>query len=106
MKAALADVVQDLIDDADGASLVFLTDNELEPPGGRLITVDPCFHSEQSALQRFVVSNDRGMHVRPFDRYVELASAVFPRPKTTFQRGHWPFPHSICILQAVQLSGE
>jgi phosphoribosyl 1,2-cyclic phosphodiesterase len=26
------------VDDADGSSLVFLTDNELEPPGGRLVT--------------------------------------------------------------------
>jgi SAM-dependent methyltransferase len=74
-------------------------------PGGRLITADPCFHPEQSALQRFVVSNDRGMHVRPFDRYVELASAVFPELKTMFERGHWPFPHSICVMQAVQLPG-
>jgi hypothetical protein len=71
-------------------------------PGGRLITVDPCFHPAQSAIQRFVVSNDRGMHVRPYDRYVELAGAVFPEPKAVFQRGHVPFPHSICIIQAAR----
>jgi SAM-dependent methyltransferase len=69
-------------------------------PCGRLITVDPCFHSEQSAIQRFVVSNDRGMHVRPYDRYVELAGTVFPNPKAAFQRGHLPFPYSICIIEA------
>jgi SAM-dependent methyltransferase len=70
--------------------------------GGRLITVDPCFHPEQSTLQRFVVSNDRGMHVRPFCRYVELVCTVFPGTKATFQRGHLPFPHSMCITQATR----
>ena len=69
-------------------------------PGGRFLTVDPCFHPEQSFVQRFIVSSDRGMHVRPFERYVELCSTIFPTPKTIFQRGHFPFPHSICILDA------
>jgi SAM-dependent methyltransferase len=68
-------------------------------PGGRLITVDPCFHHEQSLVQHLVVSADRGRHVRPFEQYVALCGAVFPEPKATFQRGHFPFPHSICIMQ-------
>ena len=71
-------------------------------PGGRLITVDPCYHPEQSALQRFVVSQDRGMHVRPFERYVELCGNAFDNPSAHFQRGHVPFPHSICIVEAVR----
>jgi len=48
------------------------------------------------------VSHDRGMHVRPYERYVELAGAVFPEPKAVFQRGHVPFPHSICIIEAAR----
>jgi SAM-dependent methyltransferase len=71
-------------------------------PGGRLITVDPCYHSEQSAIQRFVVSHDRGMHVRPFVGYVELCRAAFPEPKARFTRGYFPFPHSICIVEAIR----
>jgi SAM-dependent methyltransferase len=89
------------LDDDLAASMLRATANALKP-GGRLITVDPCFHPEQSALQRFVVSNDRGMHVRPFERYVELADGVFPQAKATFQRGHIPFPHSICIMHAMR----
>jgi SAM-dependent methyltransferase len=69
-------------------------------PGGRLITVDPCFHPEQSPVQRFVVSIDRGMHVRPFSRYIELCAAAFAKPEATFKHGYLPFPHSICIMQA------
>lgn len=67
-------------------------------PDGRLITADPCFHPDQSVLQRFVVSNDRGMHVRPYQRYGELCRTVFPATKAQFQRGHVPFPYSACIM--------
>lgn len=75
-------------------------------PKGRLVTVDPCFHARQSLIQRFVVSNDRGMHVRPFDRYVDLCSRVFEEPTASFQSGHFPFPHSICIMQATRARPE
>jgi SAM-dependent methyltransferase len=71
-------------------------------PDGRLITVDPCYHAEQSSVQRFVVSHDRGMHVRPFAAYVELCGAAFSQPRAVFQRGHIPFPHSICIVEAIR----
>jgi SAM-dependent methyltransferase len=71
-------------------------------PAGRLISVDPCFHSKQSFIQRFVVSSDRGMHVRPFAGYLNLASAVFPEARAMFQQGHFPFPHSICVIQATR----
>lgn len=60
------------LDDNLASNMLRATAKALKP-GGRLITVDPCFHSEQSAIQRFVVSNDRGLHVRPYDRCVELA---------------------------------
>lgn len=74
-------------------------------PGGRLITADPCYHREQSLVQRLVVSSDRGMHVRPLERYVQLCASVFPGPRATFQRGHFPFPYSICIMQTA-MPGE
>jgi hypothetical protein len=71
-------------------------------PSGELITVDPCYHVDQSAIQRFVVANDRGMHVRPFAGYVELCNAVFPTVEATFQSGHFPFPYSVCILRVTR----
>ena len=52
--------------------------------------VDPCYHPKQRSLQRFIVSNDRGMHVRPFERYVDLCGEEFHEPKATFQNGHFP----------------
>jgi SAM-dependent methyltransferase len=88
------------IDDAMAMGLLRATRAVLKP-GGRLITVDPCFHPEQSFIQRFIVSHDRGMHVRPFHRYMDLGRTVFPEPSAAFQRGHFPFPYSVCVMQAV-----
>jgi hypothetical protein len=31
-----------------------------------------------------------------------LVDTVFPEPKDVFQRGHVPFPHSICIIAAAR----
>jgi SAM-dependent methyltransferase len=71
-------------------------------PGGRLITVDPCYHNAQSSLQRLFMSYDRGMHVRPFEQYIALCASVFPEPKATLKQGYFPFPHTICMMQAVR----
>lgn len=87
------------IDDATALEALRAVSVTLKPDG-RLVTVDPCFHPDQSALQRFVVSNDRGMYVRPFRRYQELCEAVFPKSAAQFQRGHLPFPYSVCIVSA------
>jgi SAM-dependent methyltransferase len=89
------------LDDNVASNMLRAAANALKP-GGRLITVDPCFHPAQSAIQRFIVSNDRGMHVRPYDRYVELAAEVLPEPKAVFQQGHVPFPYSICMIEAAR----
>lgn len=75
-------------------------------PGGRLVTADPCFHADQSALQRFVVSHDRGMHVRPFEQYMALCRTAFPAPVATYSRGYSPLPYSICAMQAARSLSE
>ena len=67
--------------------------------GGRFIAVDPCFHPEQNAVQRIIVSNDRGTHVRAFDEYLSICKTVFPNAGATFRKGMWP-PHSVCIIEA------
>ena len=88
--------------DDELATNVLKSTYETLKPGGRLVTADPCVHPEQDALQRFVVSRDRGMHVRPFDQYAEICQSSFDNPVATYSRGYAPFPYSICILQATR----
>jgi hypothetical protein len=85
------------LDDERASSLLCAIGSALKS-GGQVLAVDPCFHPWQSAIQRLVVKSDRGMHVRPF----ELFGGVFSAPRAMFQQGTFPFPHSICIVQATR----
>jgi SAM-dependent methyltransferase len=69
-------------------------------PGGRLITADPCFHAGQSPIIRFVGAHDRGQNIRTIDRYEELVKSVFLQTRTTLDSSHFPFPHSVCVVEA------
>jgi SAM-dependent methyltransferase len=87
------------VDDVTAAGLLSAVAAALKP-GGRLITVDPCYHPSQSAITLFVVSHDRGRHVREFDHYRKLVAAAMPQAEASFVTGHFPFPHAVCIVEA------
>jgi SAM-dependent methyltransferase len=93
------------LDDALVVELLQAISKTLKP-GGRLITADPCFHPEQTVLQRFVVSRDRGMHVRPFEDYATLCRQSFPDATAIFTAGYSPLPYSICTVQASKSLSE
>ena len=63
--------------DDDEAERLFEMSAELLDPGGRLVTVDPCFAEDQSAASRFLVGRDRGQNVRTVAGYLDLANGVF-----------------------------
>lgn len=44
---------------------------------GRLVTLDPCYVENQSPIARFLISRDRGQHVRDAEGYRTLMSSVF-----------------------------
>jgi SAM-dependent methyltransferase len=46
-------------------------------PGGRVISVDPCFHPGQNRISRWMSANDRGEHVRAPEGFVALAAGAF-----------------------------
>lgn len=87
------------IDDGAAARVLDAIASALKPDG-RLFTVDPCFHDDESPLQRFAVSLDLGCHVRHFDRYAKLVRGSFQHLTTSLNSGHFPFPHSVCIIEA------
>jgi SAM-dependent methyltransferase len=70
-------------------------------PGGRLVTADPCFYEGQSPIIRFVVAHDRGQNVRDFNRYGELVRSVFPATHLSLDSSHIPFPHAVCVVEAM-----
>jgi SAM-dependent methyltransferase len=90
--------------DDDLACGVLTLASKLLKPRGRLITVDPCFHPAQSFLQHLFMSHDRGMHVRPFEQYIALYSRSFPHPQARVKQGYFPFPYTICMMEATRES--
>jgi len=45
-------------------------------PGGRIYTVDPCYAPGQNPIARFLISRDRGQHVRDAEGYRSLARGL------------------------------
>ena len=78
--AAMARGVIHHLDDK-GALELFQLAHKTLAPGGRLVTIDPCFLERQSPLAKFIISKDRGQKVRYPSEYKKLALEVFQEVK-------------------------
>jgi SAM-dependent methyltransferase len=87
------------VDDATALSMLASARGALAP-GARLVTADPCYFPGQNPLTRFIISKDRGQHVRDIGGYLELVRRVFPNARRHHIRGLLPFPHSVCVIEA------
>jgi len=90
-------ILHHLTDDEAG-DLLRLARNALNA-GGRVVTFDGCYVPGQSAAARFVLSRDRGKHVRYPDQYVTLASRVFTEVKPTVYHDLVRIPTSVVIME-------
>ncbi|MBX3203390.1 MAG: class I SAM-dependent methyltransferase [Labilithrix sp.] len=72
----LASAILHHLDDEEARKLFELAALALKP-GGRLVTLDCAYVPEQSTLARWIVSMDRGRHVRTPEAYAELARLTF-----------------------------
>lgn len=83
------------LDDAEASAFINLARYALGP-GGRLITIDPCFEPGQSLLARVLISSDRGKHVRSAAAYEALARPFFTAVTGTLRHRRWvPYTHWI-----------
>jgi SAM-dependent methyltransferase len=67
--------------------------------GKRLVTLDGCYVPGQSAIARYILSTDRGRHVREAQSYLHLASQVFNRVEHTVYDKLLRIPSSILIME-------
>lgn len=77
-------------------------------PGGRIYTVDPCFSPRQNPIARFLISRDRGQHVRDSAGYLELARGLPAHVTGELVHQSWiPYTrwHMECRLTAVGKMG-
>ena len=100
MDIVLAFGVLHHLDDETAQTLVSLAHRALKP-GGRLVTVDPCFEIGQNKLARFLISRDRGQNVRTRIQYEQLAKTVFPNTKAVIRHQSW-IPYTRCLMECTR----
>jgi len=67
--------------------------------GGRLVTFDGCYVDGQSIGARFMLSLDRGEHVRELAEYESLARSVFEKVDATVRHDLIRIPYTHLILE-------
>ncbi|VVE79970.1 class I SAM-dependent methyltransferase [Pandoraea sputorum] len=89
------------LDDIEASTFIELAKRALKP-GGRLVTLDPCYDSAQTAAARYLVSKDRGQNVRDAARYEQLTTAHFEVVQCAVRHRRW-IPYTHCAMVATNL---
>jgi SAM-dependent methyltransferase len=66
-------------------------------PGGRLLTIDPCWDPTQNLVARMLIRGDRGQNVRSKAGYEALAKSVFDAPRVEVRHKAW-IPYTHCFM--------
>jgi SAM-dependent methyltransferase len=88
------------LDDKQADSVIRLIHMALKP-GGRLLTLDPCFAPKQNPIARFLISNDRGQNVRYKEGYASLVSTIFKSPRIEVRHQNW-MPYTHCFMECTR----
>ena len=68
-------------------------------PNGRLVTMDGCYSDDQSRVARYLLSSDRGAHVRSHDAWLDLVRPVFPEVKPHLRHDLLRIPWTHLIME-------
>jgi cyclopropane fatty-acyl-phospholipid synthase-like methyltransferase len=89
------------LDDQEARQLFKIAFDALKS-GGKLITLDGVFTSDQSAAARWLLTRDRGEYVRNEGEYVKIASQVFLNVKASIRHDLLRIPYTHLILECVR----
>jgi len=89
------------LDDAEARRL-FQIAHEALKPGGRLVTLDGVWTSDQSGATRYLLARDRGRFVRSEKAYLDLAGPLFANVKSTIHHGMLRIPYTHIILECTR----
>jgi SAM-dependent methyltransferase len=87
------------LDDSACASLFSLVDAVMAP-GGRFVAVDPAYAPGQPWSARWLISRDRGAHVRGPEGYAGLARPWFRSVRLTVRSDLLRVPYTHAVLTA------
>lgn len=86
------------LDDETAGKLLNLARTALRP-GGRFISYDGCYVPGQSKIAHWLLSHDRGKHIRPREEYLRLASAHFPKVESYLRHDLLRVPYTHLIVR-------
>ena len=95
------------LDDIEVSGLCSIVRAALKP-GGRFVTHDPCFSSEQGLLAHFLISRDRGQNVRDKQGYLSLVEPHFEQASVDVRHGlaRIPYTHAIMVARNRGVASE
>jgi SAM-dependent methyltransferase len=88
--------------DRDEALDLFRLARRALKPGGRLVTLDPCYAPGQSPVARYLAARDRGRFVRNEEAYRDLARAEFPAVIASVRHDLLRMPYTHIILECAK----
>lgn len=91
------------ITDAEAIGFIRLLAGALREQGC-ILTADACFHAEQGFMDRWLVSKDRGMHVRTPEQYNSLLRPAFRLHKSAVAKRMLRIPYSFCMMEGRKIS--
>lgn len=97
---ALAIGVLHHLDDESSRQLFELLHESLKP-GGRVVTIDPCYEDGQNPLAKFLISHDRGQNVRTRCEYEALAPKLFSHRHAEVRHRAW-IPYTHCFMECTR----
>jgi SAM-dependent methyltransferase len=83
----------------DEVRRLFESISRILAPGGRVVTIDPCYDPSQNAAARFMISRDRGQNVRTGHGYSALASECLPHIRLSIRHDLSRVPYTHAILE-------
>lgn len=83
----------------DEAIEVLRVSRQLMKPAGRLVCLEGTFLARQTRLSRWIVSADRGRHVRSEQEWKKLISQVFNSYSTSILTGLLRIPYTHIIIE-------
>jgi SAM-dependent methyltransferase len=89
------------LDDGEASQLFQIAYDALKP-GGKLVTCDGVWTSDQSPAARWLLGRDRGEYVRREQEYVGIASRLFTSVKPSVRHDLLRVPYTHLILECVR----
>lgn len=86
------------LDDREVTSLLEIAHRSLAP-GGRLVTIDPCYAPDQSRIARMLIDLDRGEHVRSAEAWPALVEPIFPGAEMHVRHDLLRVPYTHLVME-------